>query len=203
MGPEDAAESALENADQVDDERSLTTYSDPIDIALKHVLRETSDNVQLQVIIQFQDGLAGKEKHVFLRQHGLQPIHSTRVVPAVFAIGPALAIEELANLEEVKWVEWNSPIEFYMNQTVDTIGARDVWDREILSKDRTTTVEHTKIRGDGVTVVVLDSGIDATHPDLDYNPQSPTNPSKPEAGDKVIYNAKLDQGSGSTTPSFA
>ncbi len=203
VGLEGAAESALENTDQVDDERSLPTFSDPIDVALKHMLRETSDNVQLQVIIQFQDGLAGKEKHVFLRQHGLQPIHSTRVVPAVFAIGSALAIEELANLEEVKWVEWNSPMEFYMNQTVDTIGARDVWDREILSKDRTTTVEHKIIRGDGVTIVVLDSGIDATHPDLDYNPQSPTNPSKPDSGDKVIYNAKLDQGSGSTTPSFA
>ena len=195
---EGAAESPLENGDQSNGD-SLPTFSDPIDIALKHVLRETPGDVQLQVIIQFEDGLAGKEKHVFLRQHGLQPIHSTRVVPAVFAEGPAFAIEELANLEEVKWVEWNSPMEFYMNQTVDTIGARDVWDREILSRDRTTTVEHTKIRGDGVTVVVLDSGIDATHPDLDYNPQSPANPSKPAAGDKVIYNAKLDQGSGSTT----
>ena len=201
--PEGTAESSQQIVDLVDEEGSLPTYSDSIDIALKHVLRESAANVQLQVIIQFEDGSAGEEKHVFLRQHGLLPLHSTRVVPAVYATGPAFAIAELANYEEVKWVEWNSPIEFYMNQTVDTIGARNVWDREILSKERTTTVEHIRIRGDGVTIVVLDSGIDATHPDLDYNPQSPANPSKPAAGDKVIYNAKLDQGSGSTTPTFA
>ncbi|MDP7001395.1 MAG: S8 family serine peptidase, partial [Candidatus Poseidoniaceae archaeon] len=130
------------------------------------------------------------------------PLHRTHVVPAIFATGPARAIAELANEESVKWVEWNSPIEFLMNQTVDTISARDVWDREVLGEDMTTSSEHQLIRGDGVTVVVLDSGIDATHPDLDYNPQSPANPSTPSPTDKVIYNAKLDQGSGSATPNF-
>ena len=90
---EGTPDSPLEKGDQSDDGGSLPTFSDPIDIALKHVLRESLDNVQLKVIIQFEDGLAGKEKHVFLRQHGLQPIHSTRVVPAVFASGPAFAIE--------------------------------------------------------------------------------------------------------------
>ena len=186
-----------------EDANLLSSQKDPIDTALKHVLRSTSSESILQIIVQFEDGGAGENKANFLRNHGLMPLHRTKVVPAIFASGPAEAISELANVEEIKWVEWNSPIEYLMNQTIDTISARGVWDREVLSADRTTTTDYIKIRGDGVTVVVLDSGIDATHPDLDYNPQSPANPSTPNAGDKVIYNAKLDQGSGSATPNFA
>jgi len=181
---------------------ALKSHPDPIDPALKYVLRDNQPNATLQVIIQFSDSSNGQEKSDFLLTRGIVPLHRTHVVPAIFATGPARAIAELASEESVKWVEWNSPIEFLMNQTVDTISARDVWDREVLGEDMTTSSEHQLIRGDGVTVVVLDSGIDATHPDLDYNPQSPANPSTPSPTDKVIYNAKLDQGSGSATPNF-
>jgi subtilisin family serine protease len=177
--------------------------SDPIDPALKHILSSTSEATILEVIIQFDDRTASSEKIEWLAEKGVTGLHLTKVVPSIFARGPASAIAELSSQPEILWVEWNAPLEQYMNNTVDVIKARNVWDREVLTKAGGKHPSHPTIKGDGVTVIVLDSGIDATHPDLDYNPQDPNNPSKPQAGDKVIYNAKLDQGSGSSTPAFA
>ena len=174
-----------------------------IDPALKYILNQSSDQTPLEVIIQFADREVQTEDVQWLANKGIVSLRETEVVPSILASGPAAAISSLAEESEILWVEWNAPIELQMNNTVDVIGARDVWDREILTKAGGKHPSHPTITGEGVTVVVLDSGIDATHPDLDYNPQNPNNPSIPDEGDKVIYNAKLDQGAGSSTPGLA
>ena len=147
--------------------------SDPIDPALKHILSSTSEATILEVIIQFDDRTASSEKIEWLAEKGVTGLHLTKVVPSIFARGPASAIAELSSQPEILWVEWNAPLEQYMNNTVDVIKARNVWDREVLTKAGGKHPSHPTIKGDGVTVIVLDSGIDATHPDLDYNPQDP------------------------------
>ncbi len=184
-------------------QQELRLLEDPMDPALKHVLKQTPTDSVLDVIIQFDDRLADESDMKWLASHGVTGVHLTTVVPGVFARGPASAIASLADEPEIMWVEWNAPLELQMNTTVDVIGASDVWDREILTKAGGKHPSHPTITGKGVTVVVLDSGIDATHPDLDYDFQNPNNPSVPADDDKVIYNAKLDQGSGSSTPAFA
>ena len=78
----------------------------------------------------------------------------------------------LASIEIIKWVEWNAPMKYFMDQTIHTIKAIDAWERQIIDVNGYTT--SNKIRGDGISVVVVDSGIDASHPDLDYNPQTPS-----------------------------
>ena len=154
----------------------------------------------IEIIVQFDSGSNGEIEENILIENGFNPIYKTTVIPSIFAFGPASKISTLANVDEIKWVEWNSPMKYYMDQTIHTIKAIDAWDRQLIDLYGYPT--STKIKGDGVTVVVVDSGIDASHPDLDYNPQSPNNPIKPQPDDKVIYNAKLNQGSGSNTPEF-
>ena len=90
-----------------------------------------------------------------------------------------------------------------MDTTVDVISAREAWDMAQLRADGGFDIGSTGPRGSGVSVIVLDSGIDATHPDMNYAPQSVNNPNTPGLEDKVIYNAKLDQGTGVGTPGFA
>ena len=154
----------------------------------------------IDVIIQFNSGKIGEEEIKILEENEFVIKYKTRVVPSVFASGPAHKISSLASIEIIKWVEWNAPMKYFMDQTIHTIKAIDAWERQIIDVNGYTT--SNKIRGDGISVVVVDSGIDASHPDLDYNPQTPNNPVKPQPDDKVIYNAKLNQGSGSTTPEF-
>ncbi|RAH16594.1 MAG: hypothetical protein CMB56_000690 [Methanobacteriota archaeon] len=171
-----------------------------IDSALWKRISMGTNNDIVQIIVQFDSGENGKTEESILIENGFNPIYKTTVIPSIFASGPAKNISILAGIKEIKWVEWNSPIKYYMDQTVHTIKAIDTWNRQLMDVNGFST--STQIRGDGITVVVVDSGIDASHPDLDYTPQSPNNPVKPEPNDKVIYNAKLNQGSGSSTPDF-
>jgi serine protease AprX len=171
-----------------------------IDDALwKRISMGTHDEL-IEVIVQFDSGNAGDDEEEVLRDYGFVSTYKTKVIPSIFAKGPAANISSLANIEGIKWVEWNAPMKYFMDQTIHTIKAIDAWDRQIVDLYGFPT--STKIKGEGVTVVVVDSGIDASHPDLDYTPQSPSNPIKPQPNDKVIYNAKLNQGSGSNTPEF-
>lgn len=188
--------------DENNDERIVLIHNNEniIDNALWKIISMGSHQDQIEIIVQFDSGENGEKEEKILIENGFNPIHKTTVIPSIFASGPAWKISTLASIDEIKWVEWNSPMKYYMDETVHTIKAIDAWNRQLLDVNGYQT--STQIRGDGITVVVVDSGIDASHPDLDYNPQNPDNPVKPQPTDKVIYNAKLNQGSGSNTPDF-
>ena len=171
-----------------------------IDNALWKRISMGHHNEMIEIIVQFNSGDNGELEEEILLQAGFVSHYKTRIVPSIFAKGLASSVSLLANIEEIKWVEWNAPMKYHMDQTIHTIKAIDAWDRQII--DQYGYLTGTQIKGNGVTVVVVDSGIDASHPDLDYNPQSPNSPIKPQPNDKVIYNAKLNQGSGSNTPEF-
>lgn len=88
-----------------------------------------------------------------------------RHVPVVVVDGPPAAVQATATLPGVRRVTLDRPLQLFLDQTVPKIGAASV--RDDLGID-----------GTGVTVAVLDSGIDGTHPDLAY-------------GSKVVANVKI------------
>ena len=73
-----------------------------------------------------------RKREKILLKNGFIPIYKTTVIPSIFASGPASNISKLANIEEIKWVEWNSPMKYYMDQTIQTIKAIDAWDRQLM-----------------------------------------------------------------------
>ena len=139
------------------DERTLPRYSADLE-------RPTEDGrVEIELIVQFHNDLDGTEK-LFLEGLGFSILRSFHVVPALSVRGPTSMIYLILENPEVSYVEHNDLVISDMEMGTNVINATQVWSTIVQgpgwSKD--------PIDGKGVTVCVVDTGIDAGHPDLDY-----------------------------------
>lgn len=92
-------------------------------------------------------------------------VHEFDVLPMVAVRGTATQIRQLLNFPGLRSVYANKRLRYFLDESVPLIGAGRVWNE----------LGYT---GAGVTIAILDSGIDATHPDLPF-------------GEKVIQNVKI------------
>ncbi len=159
------------------DTQKLYTTDNVLDPILQDILVISEPEDSLEIIVQFKQDL--REIDIFyLKELGFNILREYTVIPGVHCIGPKTAIEELMNYNRVFWIEYNEELEYYMHGTTTIINATKVWNSDVLSYSGRY---QDRIDGSGITVVVLDSGIDAGHPDLDY-------------GTKTIKNLKSDKG---------
>jgi serine protease AprX len=159
------------------DTQKMYISEDVIDPYLLGILEETADSGLLEIIVQF----IGKIKPVDivkLKLLGFEIKQQYSVIPGIHCIGTRAAVEALAEYDRVFWIEYNEELEYYMHGTTTVINATKVWNSDIISFSGRN---QGRIDGSGITVVVLDSGIDAGHPDMDY-------------GTKTIMNLKSDNG---------
>ena len=148
-----------------------------IDDYLDEILAKTETTEKIEIIIQFINELNDPDRNL-LTELGIDVIHKFENIPAVLASASKPAILSLADSPRVFWIEFNEPIEFHMEQSLMTVNATKTWNTIIRDQNGN---EKQAIDGTGVTVVVLDTGIDAGHPDLDYK-------------EKTIMNLKSDFG---------
>jgi serine protease AprX len=153
-----------------------------IDPVLKQQLFDSPSNSRLEIIVQFYDEVRPEDTS-YLEHLGIEAKRQFHVIPAVYGLATPAMVWALSEYERTYWIEYNEQLEYLMDTTTTTTNATKVWDTYIT--DITGKIEEP-IDGTGVTVVVVDSGIDAGHPDLDY-------------GEKVIYNYKSDVDGAYTT----
>ncbi len=151
---------------------------DVVDGVLEDELANAPPDRVMEALVQFEGGVTPVDE-AFLDELGLEVLYRYHIVDGVWLRGPAGAIERLSHYEGVFWMEYNERLTFYMDRSLSTINASKTWASPVL--DQTGTLVSEGIDGAGVTAVVLDSGIDAGHPDLDY-------------GEKTILNLKSDTG---------
>jgi serine protease AprX len=151
-------------------------------------LDAASPEENLEILVQFKDEVKENDKH-YLNALGFDVRREFHVIPMVYAIGTKASITRLSGYHRTFHIEYNEPLEYMMDQSTTTINATKVWATQILDyKNRTWMDADNKplhIDGSEVTVVVVDSGVDAGHPDLDYR-------------EKTIMNFKSDLDGGYT-----
>ncbi len=141
-------------------------------------LEVAPDGERLEVLVRFVDEIDRADRQV-LEDLGIELVGEYRFLPAAHIRATPSQVHELSGYADVEWMEWDAPLDYLMDMTTRVINATDTW-RSIIEGSLWGA---EGIDGKGVTAVVLDTGIDAGHPDLDY-------------GTKTIRNLKSDTGTG-------
>jgi serine protease AprX len=131
----------------------------------------------LGIIVQFHNEIKERDLAV-LSSLDFDVLFEYSVIPSVYARGTVDSIRTLSTYSRVKRIDLNSKIEIDMEVSLSVINATQTWNREILGSSKNTYID-----GTGVTAVVVDTGIDAGHPDMDY-------------GEKTIMNLFLSTENG-------
>ena len=140
--------------------QTSTIVDEKIDSALAAKLASAPPQTPLEVIIVFSDTSAAS------RVRGLATkFIQMQSLPMAGAILTAGQIKDLANWPEIYSITLNQKLKYFLHESVSYIKADRVWN----------TYGET---GSNATVAIIDSGIDATHADLQY-------------GAKVIQNVKI------------
>lgn len=103
-----------------------------------------------QISTMAQDQVTG-----FINSHNGKILYRYSVINGMAVTIPDDQVDELKAMKNVMYVEKDQTVHVQLDKAVPIIGAPEVWD--------------TGYTGKGVKVAVIDTGIDASHPDLNGN----------------------------------
>jgi serine protease AprX len=132
-------------------DRGVAAASLEIDPILTQQVQQAAPDASLEAILSYDhqpttaDVAAAKATGVLVHQFSALPMLAVRGTPA--------QIRSTFNLAGLTSVYFNKQLQYLMRESVPLIGADRVWNE----------LGYT---GKGVGVAVIDSGVDATHPDL-------------------------------------
>jgi serine protease AprX len=134
-----------------------------VDPALSLLLQSGGSGDSIEAVVTF-DRYPTAADVLAVQQTGVE-VFPFKVLPMVAVRGTNQQIRGLLSLLSLRSVHFNRRLTYFLNTSVPSIGANRVW----------SELGYT---GRGVTVAVIDSGTDATHPDLPF-------------GTKVVQNVKI------------
>jgi serine protease AprX len=131
---------------------------------------------ELQVVVSFeQSGPVTASQLSALRTLGITKGITMRALPIAGALATPAEIRALAQRDDVASIYWNAPLRYFNKESREMSG---------VARAQANPGDYSRaipFSGKGVTVLVNDSGIDATHDDLKYgthvvqNTQAATN----------------------------
>lgn len=105
---------------------------------------------------------------------GLEVLYRFGSVPAIAVGGSPLNIQRSADLLGAQELELDRPLTYMMDSATSATNAIDIWATKWwptpVNRLPRIDLDGEVIDGSGITVGVVDTGIDATHPDLFYEP---------------------------------
>ncbi|HVL80779.1 MAG TPA: S8 family peptidase, partial [Actinomycetota bacterium] len=146
-------------------ERLLAREVPVLSAATVRALDTMSDGDVVGVLVQVKDTAFRDSDMVRLRDLGFGPIVRYQILPMAYATGTVRMVRELAAHPRTRRIDLNRTLEYNLERSTAAVKANGgVWDRYIKDGDRI----RMPIDGHGVTIAVIDTGIDALHADLEY-----------------------------------
>ncbi|HEU5141105.1 MAG TPA: S8 family serine peptidase [Bacillales bacterium] len=131
---------------------------------LEDTLKTATD--PLEVIVTFEGKGAPTEENIdLLKEVGISIGITMKALPIAGVLATPQEIQELAGNSEVRSLYLNRKLKYYNDKATKLTGV----DKARMDDEFTKKNGGLPVSGEDVTVVVNDSGIDATHPDLKDN----------------------------------
>ena len=136
------------------------------------VMNSNDNNTEIGFIVQYRPHLT--EEHLATAEGiGIEIISVFEFIDGFYGKADSEQIKFLSRQKDVSWIEHNSQMEYHMQDTTRVINAVEAW-RTVIIDENEQIVEdqfhqHDYIDGTGVAAVIIDTGIDAGHPDFDYD----------------------------------
>lgn len=174
-----------------------------IDPALYDRISGLEPDDPVELIIQFRDEVTSQDLKE-LDRLGFETILEYHVIPGVYAIGSVEGILSLSGYSRTYWIEYNQENELYLHETTTVIKANTVWTSEVIGETMAdmsfdTQSQLSGIDGSGVTVCIVDTGVDGEHPDFDYPEKLIMNKHKNGPNDPWIESENTDTSYGHGT----
>ncbi len=140
-----------------------------IDSELASRLKVAQPGVQLGVILTFQGDKATDSQIAAVRGLGIAIGIRMRNLPIVFVNATPVQIRQMTGWNQLRSIYLNAPVQLYLNQTKPLIGV----DRLRTDPDLTRRNGGMPVSGRGITIAINDTGVDGTHPDVEYDALDP------------------------------
>lgn len=142
----------------------------PIDPWLSEQLADTTSGEDLSVLVHGTDLRAARSA---VDRAGLTPLHDLERIGVAIASGTPLQVQLAARQPGVTYVEGDQPLEFHLDTSHDVTRGAQV--ASVL-----TDARGGALNGTGVSIAVIDSGVDPTHPFF----------AEPDGSSAVVVNMK-------------
>lgn len=140
-----------------------------IDSELASRLKVTQPSAQFGVILTFSGDKVTDSQITALRGLGITTGIRMRNFPIVAVNATPLQIRQMTSWSQLRSIYLNAPVQLYLNQTRPLIGV----DRLRTDPDITRRNGGMPVSGKGITIAINDTGVDGTHPDVEYDALDP------------------------------
>ena len=135
-------------------------------------INDSNNNSNIEFIVQYQPTLT--EEHLATAEGiGVEIISIFEFIDGFYGKATASQIKDLSRQDDIFWIEHNTQMEYYMQDTTRVINAVEAWQTVIIDEDENIVADqsnqHEYIDGTGVAAVIIDTGVDAGPPDFDYD----------------------------------
>ncbi len=166
-------------------DEQVSGRAEVMDPNLREAVEDRYTDEVFEVIMTF-DHRPTKNDYRMVRDLDVDIVQKFTVIDGAFIRADRTEVMELSRLPGIKRLTLNIELQYELYETTKVIKTTEAWTRLLVDRYgetiRDAQGDPTYMKGQGVGIAVVDTGVDAGHPDFDYGSKTPINLKRIGAG---------------------